>query len=347
VRRLAISLAVVLAAFGLISDARALTGGGGVDGDWELGGFYGRLYPDSYDNVDPENGGFYGVRAAWFWTERWSVEGSWQIAPLEADSGSRPDADLTSLRANMLYNFRPGKKFRWFLTAGLGREKIEVDDAGVSESGLGWNWGGGGRWYFGKKKNFGLRADARWISVDVGGDIDGSQSNYEASGGFLWSFGGGPDPDEDKDGVPDKNDKCPATPSGAHADTSGCPKDQDGDGVYDGIDKCADTQKDWKVDNKGCPADSDKDGVADMVDKCPGTPKDIKANAEGCPAEDADGDTVADSLDRCPDTPKGVKVDPVGCPTDEDRDGVWDGVDKCPGTPAGTAVGPDGCPKPS
>ena len=346
-RRLALPQALAVAVLIGMAWVPALAGGGGVDGDWELGAYYGRIYPDSFDNLDLENGSIYGVRVGWFWTERWSVEGSWQIAPLEADTGNRPDADLTALRANMLYNFRPGKKFRWFLTAGLGSAKIDVDDLGVSERGFEWNWGGGGRWYFGDEKHFGLRADARWTMVDVGGDVDGSQSNYEASGGFLWSFGGGPAPDEDQDGVPNKNDECQGTPSGARTDSKGCPTDEDGDGVYDGIDKCASTPKDWKVDKKGCPADSDGDGVADMVDKCPGTPKDIKVTDTGCPAQDADGDGIADSMDRCPDTPAGVKVDPVGCPMDEDKDGVWDGVDKCPGTPAGTAVGPDGCPKPT
>jgi len=347
VRRLSRSHSVMLVALLVLAATPALAGGGGVDGDWEMGAYYGRLYPDSFDNLDPENGAVYGVRAGWFWTERWSVEGSWQIAPTEADSGSRPDADLTALRANMLFNFRPGKKFRWFLTAGLGREKIEIDDAGVSESGFGWNWGGGGRWYFGDKKNFGLRADALWTTVDVGGDVDGSQTNYEANGGFLWSFGGGPDPDDDKDGVPDKKDTCPATPSGARIDGKGCPTDADGDGVFDGIDTCANTAKGSPVDQKGCPADSDGDGVADMVDKCPGTPKEAKADSTGCPDQDADKDRIWDGADRCPNTPPGVKVDPVGCPTDEDGDGVWDGLDKCPGTPQGSSVGADGCPKPT
>jgi hypothetical protein len=41
--------------------------------------------------------------------------------------------------------------------------------------------------------------------------------------------------------VPDKKDKCPATPVGATVDATGCPTDSDHDGVYDGIDKCPNT----------------------------------------------------------------------------------------------------------
>lgn len=341
------TLASVLAVLCLTivpAQAEMMIGGGGVDGDWEVSFYLGRLYPDSYDNLDPENSNLWGLRVGWYITPRWSVEGSWQTGQSEADTSGSPDMDLDSLRANILYNFRPEKKFRWFLTAGLGQESAESGDLDLDAKDLGWNYGGGARWYFGHDKNWGLRADARWVTVDVGGSVDESQTNYELTGGLLWSFGGGPKPDSDNDGVYDKDDKCSGTPKGARVDSTGCPKDADGDKVYDGIDKCANTPQGAKVDATGCPADSDGDGVADMVDKCPNTPKEAKVKSDGCPHDDADGDLVWDGVDRCPNTPPGVKVDQVGCPTDEDGDGVYDGIDKCPGTPKGTPVGPDGCP---
>ena len=326
----------------------AFAGGGGDDGDWELGAYAGTSHPDSYDPLDPENGSLWGWRVGYFFTEKWSVEGSFQSFSTDGSvSGQKVDVDLDAVRVNGLLNFRPGKKFRWFLTAGIGRESTQADDVDVDERDLGFNVGGGGRWYFGKKRHFGLRADARWIEVDVGGDIGATQSNYEATGGILWSFGGGPPPDSDGDHVPDKKDNCANTPKGAVVDDAGCPKDSDGDKVYDGLDKCTGTQRGWAVDASGCPADADGDGVADMVDKCPATPKDLKIDANGCPTEDADGDTIWDGADRCPNTPKGVKVDPVGCPMDADGDGVWDGDDKCPSTPKGTKVDATGCPAPA
>ena len=289
-------------------------GGGGVKGDFEAGVFAGRFYPDDYEDVDPANGTLYGVRFGWFFSERFSVEGSYQSVSTESDA-TGADVDLSSLRGNLLWNMRPEHKFRWFLTAGFGRERIEADGTSVDKKDVGWNAGGGARWYFGSSKHFGVRADARWITVDVGAPIDSSQTNYEATGGVLWSWGGGPSSDSDGDGVRDGNDNCAGTPKGARVKSDGCPTDADGDGVPDGIDKCADTVKGSKVDAQGCPADSDADGVADVMDKCPNTPKEAKADASGCPVDDADHDGVWDGADRCPNTPSGTKVDPVGCPT--------------------------------
>jgi hypothetical protein len=315
----------------------ALTGGGGVEGDWEAGLYVGQAFPDSYDTIDPDDGNLWGVRVGYFLTERWSVEGSWQTVATDSGAPGSPDVDIDSLRGNVLWNMRPDSKFRWFLTAGLGRESIEAAAPGFDEEDdLGWNGGGGARWYFGDSRHFGLRADARWVTAD-------SQDNYEVTGGVLYSFGGGEAPDSDGDAVADGKDKCAGTPRGSVVDAAGCPKDNDGDRVADGVDKCPSTPTGWAVDATGCPADGDGDGIADVQDKCPGTATGVKADSTGCPVEDADGDSVWDGADRCPSTPKGVRVDPVGCPMDGDQDGVWDGEDRCPDTPRGTKVDPSGC----
>ncbi|HZN02178.1 MAG TPA: porin family protein [Candidatus Polarisedimenticolia bacterium] len=302
----------------------ALANGGDIR-DIEVGVYAGSMSPDSYDSLDPDNGTFWGLRGGYFFTPRWSVEGTWQDFSTEGDvAGASPDISLKSLRANGLMNFRAKKKFRWFLTIGLGKEKIESDDLDVSEKALGWNYGGGARWFFGKSKFWGLRADARWVTVDPGGDIDGNQTNFEWGGGLMFTFGGGTPPDTDGDKVNDKADKCAGTPKGATVDAAGCPKDTDGDRVYDGLDKCASTPAGWTVDPTGCPADKDGDGVADKVDTCPDTPKEAKVDVLGCPIEDADKDGIWDKVDRCPDTGHDLKVDPVGCPVDADKDGNWD-----------------------
>lgn len=169
---------------------------------------------------------------------------------------------------------------------------------------------------------------------------ENNESFVEQSLGVIFSFGS--PKDADKDGVPDKLDKCPNTPKGVAVDALGCPIDTDGDGVADYLDKCPDTPAGAKVDAMGCPVDTDGDGVADYLDKCPSTPKGVKVDAAGCPI-DSDGDGVADNLDKCPDTPKGVKVDVNGCPIDTDGDGVPDYLDKCPDV-AGIAAN-KGCPE--
>ena len=145
--------------------------------------------------------------------------------------------------------------------------------------------------------------------------------------------------DTDDDGVPDRKDKCPDTPTGVKVDENGCPVDTDGDGVADYQDKCPDVK--GLASLQGCP-DADGDGVADNDDKCPNTPAGVKVDASGCPL-DADGDGVPDYQDKCPDTPAGVKVDATGCPLDRDGDGVPDYQDRCPDR-AGPASN-KGCPE--
>jgi OOP family OmpA-OmpF porin len=65
--------------------------------------------------------------------------------------------------------------------------------------------------------------------------------------------------DTDRDGIPDKDDKCPKnTP------------EEIAKGVYQSGPK------------KGCPKDSDKDGVPDYKDECPNTPLGAKVDEKGC-----------------------------------------------------------------
>jgi outer membrane protein OmpA-like peptidoglycan-associated protein len=135
--------------------------------------------------------------------------------------------------------------------------------------------------------------------------------------------------DEDHDGVPNGNDKCPHTPKGIKVNTFGCPLDTDEDGIYDYEDNCP---TEWgPIANLGCPwGDKDKDGIYDDRDKCPDTPGIIRFM--GCP--DTDGDGIQDSEDQCPTVP-GVR-EYRGCPPvkkDTDKDGIYDDEDVCPNEP--------------
>ncbi len=123
--------------------------------------------------------------------------------------------------------------------------------------------------------------------------------------------------DKDKDGVSDKEDKCPKD-KGTCA-TQGCP-DKDGDGIADKDDKCPDVPGVIKF--KGC-ADRDGDGIEDSLDACPDEPGSKRLN--GCPDKDKDG--VADKDDACPDVAGDKKL--KGCP-DTDHDGIPDNEDRCP-----------------
>lgn len=186
------------------------------------------------------------------------------------------------------------------------------------------------------------------------------------SAGIVFALSKGTD--TDKDGVPDRRDKCANTPTAVTVDKNGCPIDSDADGVADYQDKCPqvagtaamagcpDTDGDGVPDNddkcpavaglprfNGCP-DTDGDGVEDAQDKCPNTAAGTPVDASGCPM-DSDGDKVPDNIDKCPNTPAGLTVDANGCPPDTDADGVPDHLDKCPNTAAGTPVNENGCPR--
>ena len=149
--------------------------------------------------------------------------------------------------------------------------------------------------------------------------------------------------DTDKDGIPDRSDKCPNTPAGIAVDYLGCMLDFDRDGVADNMDKCPNTKEGLSVDSTGCPMDFDKDGVPDDKDKCPNTKEGITVDSTGCPA-DSDNDGISDGMDKCPGTAPGSVVDSAGCPMDSDHDGVPDPKDLCPNTLQGVAVKEDGCP---
>lgn len=105
------------------------------------------------------------------------------------------------------------------------------------------------------------------------------------------------EPDQDGDGIPDKDDACPDKPEDldGHDDLDGCPEDEpiidsDGDGVPDKDDGCPDKPGPGPLD--GCP-DRDGDQIPDMVDKCPdvfGTPE-----LEGCPPPEEEEPVVLES----------------------------------------------------
>lgn len=202
-----------------------------------------------------------------------------------------------------------------------------------SESGLNFDLGIGAKYYF--SPNTALYFDAAYIYgievVRAGQNV--TDNILKATVGLEFGFG--KVKDSDMDGVSDKKDKCPDTPTAVAVDADGCPIDTDGDGVADYIDDCP-TVAGLSI-HKGCP-DTDKDGIADKNDACP----DIAglASLKGCP--DSDGDGVADKDDKCPATPKDWKVDASGCPLDQDKDGVVDMEDNCP-TVAGSKEN-KGCP---
>jgi len=163
-----------------------------------------------------------------------------------------------------------------------------------------------------------------------------------------------PMPDADGDDVPDLQDECDETPTGAEVDERGCSaeqRDADGDRVIDDNDDCPGTPNGANVDENGCAPsqrDTDGDSVRDSIDQCEGTPPGTNVDALGCPSEDpdSDGDDVPNAEDDCPGTPEGEAVNEAGCSEsqlDDDNDNVSNDRDLCANTAAGAMVNADGC----
>ena len=138
-------------------------------------------------------------------------------------------------------------------------------------------------------KNFGLGVQGDYVSTPV--DKSDVANFWQASASLLFRFG---NMDRDKDGILDKDDRCPDTPG--LAEFQGCP-DTDGDGIPDIDDQCPDVA--GPVENNGCPwPDTDGDGVVDKDDACPEVAGPAENN--GCPWPDTDGDGILDKDDACP-----------------------------------------------
>lgn len=116
--------------------------------------------------------------------------------------------------------------------------------------------------------------------------------------------------DQDQDGVPDSEDRCPDTPF---------LKKHKIQSRYKALftkEELSGKKQSVPVDKYGCTRDSDNDGVADYLDYCPdNTSLEISKGVShnGC-ARQSDGDGTPDYRDKCPGTEKGIKTDRFGCP---------------------------------
>ncbi len=150
-------------------------------------------------------------------------------------------------------------------------------------------------------KNFGLGVQGDYVATP--GDHSTVANFWQASAALNFRFG---NRDRDKDGILDKDDKCPDTPG--LPEFQGCP-DTDGDGVPDPDDQCPTVA--GPVENHGCPwPDTDGDGVIDKDDACPTVAG--PAENQGCPWPDTDGDGILDKDDACPTVPGVPELN--GCP---------------------------------
>jgi outer membrane protein OmpA-like peptidoglycan-associated protein len=154
----------------------------------------------------------------------------------------------------------------------------------------------------------------------LAGSADGDLvHNPEVLAGLSLTLGRTPwaprPPDDDDDGLYDRDDRCPTK---AGPKPTGCPPppDQDGDGLPDAKDLCPTEAEDGNPPDPkdGCPnLDLDNDRIIIPVDLCPTLPG---VPPDGCPPKDSDADGIYDPSDRCPREPetKNNFLDYDGCP---------------------------------
>jgi outer membrane protein OmpA-like peptidoglycan-associated protein len=332
-----VAAALVTAGLLLPLASRAAPAQSGRAGQVELGTFGSFT---KFDRAPTNLSSNYGVggRLGLFLTRFLTLETSGDYTVTEV-AANGPDVTLSRIGATLLLNGRFLGTSALYFGGGVERQyhrgALVLDDDGAHG-------------VFGLRLSLGgraaLRGEGRGEYFPAAAGVTGSTRtiNFGARLGLSVFAFGGPPRDADRDGVANRRDRCPNTPSGVRVDSEGCPTDEDGDRVFDGLDACEGTPAGALVDERGCPTDSDTDGVLDGLDRCADTPQGATVDTNGCPT-DSDRDGVFDGLDRCPDTPTGANVDGVGCPTDQDSDGVFDGIDQCPDTPTNVEVDARGC----
>lgn len=177
-----------------------------------------------------------------------------------------------------------------------------------------------------------------------------------------------PLPDQDDDGIPDREDACVDVRgvASSSAEMHGCPSDRDGDGIPDSEDACVDAKGVFSIEESrnGCPLPGQEDFLGDNPETCLADSSDVTDGQKGKPCNrpwtptpkpvapppcvdpfgvpfdddvegrctDRDGDGIVDAADACMEDagdPSPI-VGRHGCPGDRDEDGVIDREDACP-----------------
>lgn len=318
---------------------------GQTPGSFEITGFGRYSFFDDALNLDDQVGG--GGSLGFFFLRNLAIEA--EAATTTADGPAGSSVSNTPVRGRLTYHIPLGGNATSIrIGAGYVRD-MYGKDADTDEDGITGVLG----LRLGLSEKFGVKLDGTidYVPSPSTSSID-NYMNFGVQAGLSLLFGNSYD--KDKDGVKDKADRCPGTPTGEAVDAGGCgpsQRDSDNDKVKDSADRCPDTPSGQAADSQGCSAeqkDADQDRVSDSQDRCKSTPAGEKVDPEGCSEsqKDDDKDAVMNVADRCPNTASGEKVDQNGCAPaqlDADADGVADASDQCPNSVTGESVDARGC----
>lgn len=205
---------------------------------------------DSDRGIDDAAGGMMGLE--YYFNERDAVGFRYMQSSPEPDVGGI-EYDLYQANISMIRYFGDWRRTKPYASFGVGMSVLE-DDSGLGRQHdldeVQGSFGVGVRYWF----------DSHWsarLGVEAIKGFD--EGDSDALAGLMVSYAVGAGPvvapivsDEDKDGVRDRDDRCPGTPGGVAVGSDGCSLDSDKDGVPDYRDECPGTLEGREVDQVGC-----------------------------------------------------------------------------------------------
>ena len=212
------------------------------------------IFPHSGVSEGSDIGGGHprGIGFGYRFASPWAVEFTYQS--LDADRDGR-DVDVDTWRLDGIYHASQYRAVRPFFSLGLGGSSYDyarqagavqyTDEETHLSAGFGLNWDLNDR--------TSVRSDVRLYHGSDNVEISSTLALgiHHVFGEDTWTRG--VTNDSDGDGVPNRRDRCPGTPSRAKVDSDGCPLDEDGDGVPDYRDRCPEsTDITRAIDARGC-----------------------------------------------------------------------------------------------
>jgi opacity protein-like surface antigen len=153
----------------------------------EIGFGFGHSDP-GLDEVDSAM--FLGLRGGYNFNPNFELEGQFGSASDDGTiAGTDYDATFRYLMANGVYNFRPAKQeLVPYVMAGIGQASTEAEVGGVTDddSTMAYQVGGGTRYFFGKNKRTGFRADLSFLKHE---NFDESTTVTTLTAGLTWKLG--------------------------------------------------------------------------------------------------------------------------------------------------------------
>ena len=152
------------------------------EGNWEVGFGLGTTEFDS--EITDDSGFSVDVRGGYFLTDRFQLEGQLSDASTDEDF---VDISVTSLFANALFNFRPGKEVVPYLLVGAGSTTLEIEGFGtVDDESAGYQVAVGSRFFVGSRKRMAVRVELNAISEDT---FDERSTHFNLAAGLTWRIG--------------------------------------------------------------------------------------------------------------------------------------------------------------